>query len=612
MYRIRLRSGEEAVYQTIHDLTAGVQSGAVTPDASIYHARAEKWLPINMHPHFQLAAGTRQSHNGQTVPRPRLGASPPGARGPATGPRPAVQVETGDRLTASGPRAAVPAPAPPSPAKPQPIQRASGLVDPAEIQLPPEPKLTASGQRAAITLGSAVEVPVEAAVPTTAPQAPLVARTKTKELQFLELGPPPTLPPPPARTREALVPPSQPPLLVPEVAPPPPIAPKAPEKVIGFLNPIEMLDPAGAHPRSAPGSEPGSHVLDLPYDQSERRPPRASGAVPRSKWNRRPALAAALAGVALLGTVATLAAWQPWRRVTRSETTAPTAPRPVPTAPTDPTATAPQVAAVATPAPPRPGAVPPSGPPAPQPAPQVQTDTSPKALPAVLPAAPQVDVGAMPLDVKGVALVASTGTAAGAGATVSLGELAKRYGEAYAKAQARLEQRVSPLRFADLFGPGRLAEAGRLVEARRSVSQASSAISQYLAGTAAIERAYEDTVLLRGRQQKVTPEELRAWAARGSQQDSKETTQLTELMLKQIDNALSLLVVQHGKYEFDSESITFKDPQAAKDYAALRTWIMSQRDTWARTPEAALSAPVKLLLNAIGKKGLPQEKTSAS
>ena len=55
MYRIRLVSGDEAQYGSIDELGAAVAAGIVTDKAEIFHARAEKWLPIASHPHFKLA-----------------------------------------------------------------------------------------------------------------------------------------------------------------------------------------------------------------------------------------------------------------------------------------------------------------------------------------------------------------------------------------------------------------------------------------------------------------------------------------------------------------------------------------------------------------------------
>ena len=55
MYRIRRESGEEVNFGSIDELGAAVASGVVTAKAEIFHARAEKWLPIASHPHFKMA-----------------------------------------------------------------------------------------------------------------------------------------------------------------------------------------------------------------------------------------------------------------------------------------------------------------------------------------------------------------------------------------------------------------------------------------------------------------------------------------------------------------------------------------------------------------------------
>ena len=65
MYRIRLASGQEQVYRSIQELTAGVQRGEVTAESEIYHQRTERWLSIESHPHYRMAVeggtATRQS-----------------------------------------------------------------------------------------------------------------------------------------------------------------------------------------------------------------------------------------------------------------------------------------------------------------------------------------------------------------------------------------------------------------------------------------------------------------------------------------------------------------------------------------------------------------------
>ncbi len=55
MYRIRLGSGEETELENVEDLLYGIGSGVIGPDAMIFHARAEQWLPITVHPDYKRA-----------------------------------------------------------------------------------------------------------------------------------------------------------------------------------------------------------------------------------------------------------------------------------------------------------------------------------------------------------------------------------------------------------------------------------------------------------------------------------------------------------------------------------------------------------------------------
>jgi hypothetical protein len=55
MYRIRLATGEEAVFRSIEELSVGIASGVIAPDAEIYHKQSRSWLPILTHPDYQAA-----------------------------------------------------------------------------------------------------------------------------------------------------------------------------------------------------------------------------------------------------------------------------------------------------------------------------------------------------------------------------------------------------------------------------------------------------------------------------------------------------------------------------------------------------------------------------
>ena len=108
MYRIKLTSGDEANYGSIDELAQAVKAGTVTDTAAIYHARAEKWLPIASHPHYKMAKE-------RVSPRPAAGPATNGASGQrqgvtASGQRPALGA-SGQRpaLGTTGQRASAPA-----------------------------------------------------------------------------------------------------------------------------------------------------------------------------------------------------------------------------------------------------------------------------------------------------------------------------------------------------------------------------------------------------------------------------------------------------------------------------------------------------------------------
>lgn len=55
MYRIELAPGEETVFRTIEELAVAVRNGLVTPRCRIYHNATQKWLAIDLHPHYKQA-----------------------------------------------------------------------------------------------------------------------------------------------------------------------------------------------------------------------------------------------------------------------------------------------------------------------------------------------------------------------------------------------------------------------------------------------------------------------------------------------------------------------------------------------------------------------------
>jgi hypothetical protein len=125
MYRIRLATGEEAVYRTVQELAQAVASGMVSPDAEVYHKAANRWLPVNTHPDYRAAMATGQ----QTAINPAIsipGPSPGGAT-----PTPAAPPATSKTPSGKSPALTV---GPPPTAKPTPPKAPAAAEPPARTR----------------------------------------------------------------------------------------------------------------------------------------------------------------------------------------------------------------------------------------------------------------------------------------------------------------------------------------------------------------------------------------------------------------------------------------------------------------------------------------------
>ena len=150
MYRIELTPGEEALFRNIEEFAKAIHSGAITSHARIWHAASGKWLPIDFHPHYKIAR--QRPVSALTAMAANLA--------PATAAPPVSPF-------------APPAPTPVSSSAPRPVVAPTPVLAPAPI-VPAE------------TPVASAPAPV-AVVP--APVAPAPVAAKTREIQFIELGP---------------------------------------------------------------------------------------------------------------------------------------------------------------------------------------------------------------------------------------------------------------------------------------------------------------------------------------------------------------------------------------------------------------------------------------
>jgi hypothetical protein len=83
MYRIRLTSGEEAVYRSTEELAQAVTSGLVGADSDVFHNAANRWLPIALHPDYRrVVTGKRPAITTAMVETTPPGSAPPAASPP--------------------------------------------------------------------------------------------------------------------------------------------------------------------------------------------------------------------------------------------------------------------------------------------------------------------------------------------------------------------------------------------------------------------------------------------------------------------------------------------------------------------------------------------------
>lgn len=147
MYRIEVASGEATVFRTIEELATGIRNGLITPRSRIWHGASQKWLPIDIHPHYRKAldlvtGGAPMIDTGLTPPPRR---TPVPAPAPAPTPAPAPAPAAGSVPAASPPRTAgpptspwAPPPRPPSPPSPRSPTNSSPK-EPRVVALPPWP-----------------------------------------------------------------------------------------------------------------------------------------------------------------------------------------------------------------------------------------------------------------------------------------------------------------------------------------------------------------------------------------------------------------------------------------------------------------------------------------
>jgi hypothetical protein len=209
-----------------------------------------------------------------------------------------------------------------------------------------------------------------------------------------------------------------------------------------------------------------------------------------------------------------------------------------------------------------------------------------------------VDVRAADLELGG-----DVGTAATL-AVISPAELTRRLESSEHQAEQELQSRLAAAGFRGVFAGNRLATSDGVAGARSAWGAGAEAIRQFRARVARLEQAYEDSVLSSQRAQKWSSGEMRSFASHQSPAEPADVSQLSDLMMSQVSEALEILAALDGQYQFKSGAITFRTPASATRFTGIRGWVDQRMQTWQAIPEGARPRSISAILRALGD-GLP-------
>jgi hypothetical protein len=554
MYRIRLASGDEKTFQSMDEFAAALQGGTVTAEALIYHQRADRWLSVTNHPHYQIALTRGQAKTGEASKRQVISAVRPAGEVPATRVTPSVEAPASPvrKLTIPTARKPEAAPSPVPAAQPVTPQPPANGTESRTTVLPlrapvkaPEPVVPDLGDGLDLVEEPVAEAPKRASTAT--PQV-------DKLLEMLE-----------------------------------PAAPASTKPARQFEG--EVLDLGAPVVKPTPVSPTLNLQLEAASTPAPQPAPAPAPALRQGKGSSGKMVGLGVAAV--LAIAAVMFVWKPWSSKGLPEGTeiaSTTLPR--------------TEAFGGSTGNPAPTTAEISGSPA---APGTRADSAKTPVKPVDSAPAIVRVAAprnLGISVPTANLVASSGSASlNIGAT----QLIQHYNAAYNEARSELELRMLQIGFTQIFLRSRLATESGVQDTRRLIGAASSALRQYRSQETQIERGYQDTIGVAGRNLGWTPHDLGTWNMKPAQRESGETLRLTNVMLSQLDSTFSLLAEQEGKYQISGDAISFQSTEAAKQYGALRVWLNQQADKYSGSGDA-LPATLRQVVKAIGSSRLPQER----
>ena len=182
-----------------------------------------------------------------------------------------------------------------------------------------------------------------------------------------------------------------------------------------------------------------------------------------------------------------------------------------------------------------------------------------------------------------------------------------RYAGAHDAARERLENGMRVARLGRLFAAARLNPNGGVTDTRMSLAGAANFIRVYRLQQAAIEAAYQDSVITFAKRFGWSPKQVKEWYSREIRAENPALDGLSGTLLAGIDSLLGVLYAQAGAYKIRGTAIAFEDPTAAQRYGALRRLIKEQVDAAVASGGGTSAGPTGLLLRAIGTTSLPRE-----
>lgn len=231
----------------------------------------------------------------------------------------------------------------------------------------------------------------------------------------------------------------------------------------------------------------------------------------------------------------------------------------------------------------------------------VPADTAPvvKPAPAPIPRAPR-------LPVKTLKEALPKPRAAGDEATTVEGLIA-RYSAAYDSARARLGSGMRVVRLNQLFASSRLTPNGGVTETRLALAGAANFIRVYRQQEGTIEREYQQSFNALAKEHAWSPKASRSWQSRTPLREESNLAALTGELLASIDSLLGVLDAQAGAYTVRGGTIDFEDPNAAREYGALRRQIAIEVRAAESANGAESAGAMGHILRAIGTTQLPRE-----